>query len=153
MWMHLMMSQKFLKLSSLLRILFSLLLFCCSDWVVSTNLSGGQTYTGCVYVLYYLICCWYPLVYFLLIDCILSDWFFSIFPNSVKVLTVFLHSSPIFGVWLCDLFWTIFSGKLLISVSLNFSPWGFILFFHLEQIPLSSRIVGFSGSVSMNCIK
>ena len=35
------------------------------------------------------------------------------------------------------------SGKLLISISLRVFPWGFVLFFHLELIPLSSHFFFF----------
>ena len=48
---------------------------------------------------------------------------------------MFIHYSFKFSEHLYDHY--SFSGKLLISISLIFFSWCFILFFHLEHIPLS----------------
>ena len=98
MWIlvHLM-SWRSLKLSSVLKILFS---FCCSDQVISTTLSSRSLSV----LLYYLICFWFLPVFFIsFIVCFSCDWYCLIW------LKFSLHLCFSWVRWtsLCPLLWTV----------------------------------------------
>ena len=85
----LMLFQRFLKLTSFFKILFS---FCCSDWAISPL----PCLPDCRSIfLHHLSCCWFYLVYFYFSYCILQLWLvlFNVFYLFVQDLTVFIHFS------------------------------------------------------------
>ena len=137
----LVLSRKSLKLSSLFSHSFS---FCCSDWVSSTVLSSGKLFFASSIIVW----CWIPPVYFS-VQLLYSSALWLLFGTFLYILSLCWSSHCVYpffswGWWalLWLLFWTLYQVNY-------FSPffkvfWGFILFFHLEYMPLFLHFAWFS---------
>lgn len=109
----------------------------CSAWVISTILSVHWSVP-----LYHAIYFWFLLVYFLF-QVLYSSALFgsSLYFLFVKLLTMFIHSSPKFIEHFLTITMNCSLGRLLISSLISSSFGVFVLFFCLEHVLLSSYFV------------
>ena len=98
-----MLDQKSLKLSS-----FNFFSFFCSAWVISLTLSYSSLI--CFSVPYSVLSMPFSVFFISVIELFSSVWFFFIFSNSVKILIVYISSSPKFFEHIYDYYIEIFIG-------------------------------------------
>lgn len=145
----LVLSHKSLKVSTLFKMLFSFAAL--SEWAL----------------LLYLPACWFFFFRFISLllnpvsvffffssvtvffSSVTSVWDFLVFSVSVKILTVFNHSSPEFSEHIYEHYFELFIRKITYLRFIKVFFWDFVLFFHLEYIPFPPNFIWLSVFVSV----